>query len=85
MGYIQQVEIEDFPFYCSHCKALGHSNAGYLILHPNLAINPIPPTVYVEVLPELPKVVYERNFTVPEVNLHVMFLLYVRQFCLLGM
>ncbi|XP_020689347.1 uncharacterized protein LOC110104533 [Dendrobium catenatum] len=44
-GYVQQVEMEEFPFYCSHCKALGHSNAGYLILHPHLDVKSAPPTV----------------------------------------
>ncbi|KAH0448987.1 hypothetical protein IEQ34_022787 [Dendrobium chrysotoxum] len=66
LGYIQQVEMEEFPLYYSHCKVLGHSNAGYLILHPHLPTNPAPPNVSVE-----PLVVSEGNFTVPEVNLYV--------------
>ncbi|KAI0522699.1 hypothetical protein KFK09_005084 [Dendrobium nobile] len=40
LGYAQNVEIEVFPFYCGHCKALGHSKAECSVLHPILLLSP---------------------------------------------
>ncbi|KAL0908199.1 hypothetical protein M5K25_022677 [Dendrobium thyrsiflorum] len=35
MGYVQFVEMEVFPSYYSHCKALGHLKAECSVLHPH--------------------------------------------------
>ncbi|KAI0531474.1 hypothetical protein KFK09_001029 [Dendrobium nobile] len=40
LGYAQNVEMEVFPFYCGHCKALGHSKADCSVLHSHPAVVP---------------------------------------------
>ncbi|KAL0914901.1 hypothetical protein M5K25_015290 [Dendrobium thyrsiflorum] len=48
LGYVQSVVLENVPPYCLHCKALGHSNADCLVLHPHLASAGIVPESVVE-------------------------------------
>ncbi|KAL0911338.1 hypothetical protein M5K25_019472 [Dendrobium thyrsiflorum] len=59
LGYVQSVVLENVPSYCLHCKALGHSNADCLVLHPHLAPVDIVPESVVEpvVVPLVPEVV----------------------------
>ncbi|KAL0913537.1 hypothetical protein M5K25_017002 [Dendrobium thyrsiflorum] len=40
MGYIQTIEMEEFPSYCFHCKTLGHSKDVCPILFPMLGVIP---------------------------------------------
>ncbi|PKU60788.1 hypothetical protein MA16_Dca028207 [Dendrobium catenatum] len=35
-GYIQKVEIENFPIFCTHCKLYGHDINNCFILNPSL-------------------------------------------------
>ncbi|KAL0906731.1 hypothetical protein M5K25_025248 [Dendrobium thyrsiflorum] len=48
LGYVQSVVLENVPSYCLHCKALGHSNANCLVLHPHLVPADIIPENVVE-------------------------------------
>ncbi|KAL0920788.1 hypothetical protein M5K25_009957 [Dendrobium thyrsiflorum] len=48
LGYVQSVVLENVLSYCLHCKALGHSNADCLVLHPYLAPADIVPESAVE-------------------------------------
>ncbi|KAL0912109.1 hypothetical protein M5K25_018059 [Dendrobium thyrsiflorum] len=48
LGYVQSVVLENVPPYCLHCKALGHSNADCLVLHPHLVSAGIVPESAVE-------------------------------------
>ncbi|KAL0912632.1 hypothetical protein M5K25_018616 [Dendrobium thyrsiflorum] len=59
LGYVQSVVLENVPSYCLHCKALGHSNADCLVLHPHLAPADFVPKSVVEpvVVPIVPEVV----------------------------
>ncbi|KAI0495640.1 hypothetical protein KFK09_021943 [Dendrobium nobile] len=38
-GYVQSVEMEDFPSLCGHCKSIGQSNLECAVLHPNHIAN----------------------------------------------
>ncbi|KAL0920740.1 hypothetical protein M5K25_009903 [Dendrobium thyrsiflorum] len=42
LGFLQRVELEEFPAYCAHCKVLGHSKVDCHILNPSLANNHVP-------------------------------------------
>ncbi|KAL0915877.1 hypothetical protein M5K25_013341 [Dendrobium thyrsiflorum] len=59
LGYVQSAVLENVPSYCLHCKALGHSNADCLVLHPHLALTDIVPKSAVKpvVVPIIPEVV----------------------------
>ncbi|KAL0918051.1 hypothetical protein M5K25_010039 [Dendrobium thyrsiflorum] len=45
MGFIQRIELEEFPTYCAHCKVFGHSKVECHILNPPLANIPAPNVV----------------------------------------
>ncbi|KAL0928476.1 hypothetical protein M5K25_000360 [Dendrobium thyrsiflorum] len=59
LGYVQSVVLENVPSYCSHCKALDHSNADCLVLHLHLTPFDIVPESAVEpvVVPPVSEVV----------------------------
>ncbi|XP_028551955.1 uncharacterized protein LOC110104437 [Dendrobium catenatum] len=40
LGYAQNVEMEVSPLYCGHYKALGHSKADCIVLHPHPVVVP---------------------------------------------
>ncbi|KAI0516335.1 hypothetical protein KFK09_009007 [Dendrobium nobile] len=48
LGYLQKVEFEKIPDFCTHCKAHGHSIAECFKLHPELKKIPSKSTVAVE-------------------------------------
>ncbi|KAH0465797.1 hypothetical protein IEQ34_005900 [Dendrobium chrysotoxum] len=39
-GYIQNIVMDEFPYFCEHCKSLGHFKKEIVILHPHLAREP---------------------------------------------